>query len=63
MLERAIQSDLAWSTTQQMDNQKQKALAYGDVSVEEQGRRLADASGIGGNCLFGRLQGTGVGAA
>lgn len=43
------------------DSQKQKVPAYGDVSVEELGRRLADASGIREKLPLQRppLQGTG----
>ena len=46
-LGRAIQSDLARAPPNRWDNQRQKGWTYGDVSVEEQGRRLADASRIG----------------
>ena len=45
-LGRAIQSDLARAPLNRWDNQRQKGWTYGDVSVEEQGRRLADASRI-----------------
>lgn len=54
---------MAWlrGPSNRWDSQKQNVPAYGDVSVEELGRRLADASGIGEKLPLQRppLQGAG----
>ena len=59
-LGRAIQSDLARAPLNRWDNQRQKGWTYGDVSVEEQGRRLADASRIR-ECVSPKAASSGTG--